>query len=287
MGAGVGGPERFVNAGVNGMFPLALEGLIGHYGGALAGKKVLLQANLLWMSSPKADLSIDKEESFNHARLVPQFQPRIPCYRASNEERVAALVERRAGFLQWVGHLEAAYFGQKGIATWTLADDGSEPPRYTNLYRNPLRQVTLEVPGADPRDPDRGPASPRHRAWTRGDAGKPTNFDWVEPGKSMQWPALQRLIRGLKERDADVFVLVGPFNEHMVGEGTAERFRRFKQTVVSWLASEKIPHAVPEVLPTELYADASHPLTDGYALLAKRLWADAGFRGWVGDGAGR
>jgi lysophospholipase L1-like esterase len=28
---------------------------------------------------------------------------------------------------------------------------------------------------------------------------------------------------------------------------------------------------VPPVLPSELYADASHPLSDGYKLLAKQL----------------
>ncbi len=67
----------FVNAGVNGMFPLALEGLVRHHGGTIHGKKVILHCNLLWMSSPEADLSSSKEQSFNHARLVPQFQPSI------------------------------------------------------------------------------------------------------------------------------------------------------------------------------------------------------------------
>ena len=124
-----GTTNGFVNAGVNGMFPLALEGLVANYGGSLAGRKVILQCNLLWMSSPTADLSLDKEESFNHTRLVPQFSPRIPCYRADTSERLAALVERRFGFLQWVGHLESAYFGQKGIASWTMAGT----PRSTRI----------------------------------------------------------------------------------------------------------------------------------------------------------
>ena len=64
--------------GLNGLFPLAQEGLIDCWAGSLRHQKVLLHCNLLWMTSPKADLSTDKEERFNHSRLVPQFFPRIP-----------------------------------------------------------------------------------------------------------------------------------------------------------------------------------------------------------------
>src|SRR2546426_96721 len=66
---------KFINAGVNGLFPLALEGLINYYGTPLQHRKVIVHCNVLWMSSPKADLSSDKEEQFNHAHLVPQFFP--------------------------------------------------------------------------------------------------------------------------------------------------------------------------------------------------------------------
>ena len=69
---------NFVNAGVNGMFPLALEGLVRYYGAPLRHRKVILHYNMLWMSSPKADLHTQKEERFNHADLVPQFCPRSP-----------------------------------------------------------------------------------------------------------------------------------------------------------------------------------------------------------------
>ena len=55
-----------------------------------ARQKVLLHCNLLWLTSPEADLSSTKEEHFNHSRLVPQFSPRIPCYRADANERLSA-----------------------------------------------------------------------------------------------------------------------------------------------------------------------------------------------------
>jgi hypothetical protein len=129
-------------------FPLALEGLVNYYGSALRHRKVLLQFNVLWMSSHKADLQVQKEEKFNHSRLVPQFSPRIPCYKADANERLSAAVERNVSFIAWVSHLENAYFDEKSILNWTLQDDGSDPPRYPNSYKNPLAQITLTVPSA-------------------------------------------------------------------------------------------------------------------------------------------
>jgi len=107
---------------------------------------VILQCNVLWMTSPKADLSTDKEERFNHSRLVPQFHPRIPCYRADANERLSALLERQVSFLAWVGHLQNAYFGQKSILGWTLEEDGGSPPAYPNALKNPLAQITPPRP---------------------------------------------------------------------------------------------------------------------------------------------
>src|SRR5436190_9764386 len=49
-----GATNLFVNAGVNGLFPLALEGLVGCYSESLRHRKVLLHCNVLWMTSPKA-----------------------------------------------------------------------------------------------------------------------------------------------------------------------------------------------------------------------------------------
>src|SRR5260221_3746336 len=55
--------DRFVNCGVNGVFPLAMEGLIRNFGVALHNRKVIVHCNMLWMSSPKADLSTSNEET--------------------------------------------------------------------------------------------------------------------------------------------------------------------------------------------------------------------------------
>lgn len=280
LGRETGQPDRFVNAGVNGMFPLALEGLVRYYGGALAHRKVLLHCNVLWMTSPKADLRVDKEEQFNHARLVPQFQPRIPCYKADANERLTAVCEREVPFLAWVAHLQHAYFKQKSILSWTLEDDGGDPPHYPNVRKNPFAQITLALPAAPANDPDRGPRSPRHKAWSDG-GNNPVHFDWVGLDASLQWGAFQRLAELLRARGSDVLVLLGPFNEHLMDPENRPAFRKLREGIIAWLSANQIPYVAPETLPSLLYADASHPLSEGYALLAKRVNADAAFQNWL------
>src|SRR2546425_4648396 len=220
-----GAGDRFVNAGVNGLFPLALEGLVRSYGRSLRHRKVLLHCNVLWLTSPKADLSTDKEEQFNHAALVPQFAPRIPCYRADANDRLNAIVERNVPFFEWVSHLQNAYFGQKSIPKWTLAEESGDQPRYPNAYRNPITQVTLTVPVEPQDDPQRGPQSPRHKPWFTNATGT-TRFDWVALDKSLQWHAFQRVIETLRKRGNDVLVVLGPFNEHIMAGENRPAYRR-------------------------------------------------------------
>ena len=275
-----GSTDRFINGGLNGLFPLAQEGLLRSYGKSVRHRKVLLECNVLWLTSPKADLSSDKEEQFNHSRLVPQFSPRIPCYKADANERLSAVVQRNVPFLQWVGHLQNAYFGQKSILSWTLEDDGGNPPRYPNAYRNPLSQIKLKVPACAKEDPQRGVKSSRHKPWSTEGQGT-TRFEWVALGSSLQWRAFQRTLALLKERGNDVLVVLGPFNEHIMAEENRAAYRTIYDGIAAWLRQNQVKAVLPETLPSVLYADASHPLTEGYALLAKRIAADETFKIWL------
>jgi hypothetical protein len=280
-----GASNRFFNAGVNGLFPLAMEGLVRHHGRVLRSRKVLVHCNLLWMASPKADLSINKETSFNHSRLVPQFVPRIPCYRAGQgrnadvSERLSAVIGRNVAFFSWARHLQDTCFDQKSILNWTLelertvSADGSRT-NAPNAYRNPLARLTLTVPRAPDPDPDRGTRSPRHKPWNA-DGAEPMSFAWVPLEESLQWGAFQRLVRLLRSRGNDVLVILGPFNEHMVAEENRPAYARLRDGAVAWLAEQQVPCVAPELLPSALYADASHPLTEGYELLARQIWRDA------------
>ena len=269
----------FANAGVNGLFPLALEGLVEHYGRAIRNRKVILHCNLLWLSSPKADLQTKKEERFNHARLVPQFSPRIPCYRADASERLGIVVERTVPVVSWVNHIQSAFFNQKSIPDWTLEAGEGEPPSRPNSYKNPLAQIRLEVPAAPAIDSERGPSSARHKAWSTTGEGT-TRFDWVTLESSLQWAAFQRLTKLLRARGNYVLVVVGPFNEHMMAEENRATYRQLRDAVAAGLREQKLAVVAPEVLPSLLYADASHPLTEGYRVLAERLYRDAVFQEW-------
>ena len=273
------GQPRFINAGVNGLFPLAMEGLVEHYAGAIRGRKVIVHWNILWLTSAKADLSTDQQERFNHSRLVPQFFPRIPAYHADANERLSAELDQHVNYFAWSAHLQNAYYDQRSIPQWTLIDDGNEPPNYPNAWRNPLAPLKTGIPTEPANDPQRGPASPRHKAWNAGGA-EPTRFEWVDLDSSLQWHAFQRVVQLLRARGNDVMVIVGPFNEHMIALDQRATYRAMQVQVVNWLSANQCKVIAPEVLPSDLYADASHPLTQGYALLARRIHEQPQFSNW-------
>ena len=276
-----GKPNQFINIGVNGLFPLAMEGLVKYYGKPLSNKKVIVHCNVLWMSSPKADLQTAREEKFNHTTLVPQFSPRIPCYRADASDRLSISIERNSEFMSWINHLQTVYFEEKSIPRWTLQDDGADPPRYPNSYKNPLAQINLTLPAVSKDESGRGPQSTRHKAWAQN--GRGVQFEWVQPETSIQWAAFRRLVEYLRSRQNEVFVVLGPFNEHMIAPESKPPYQKICSAIKEWLSQQNIPHMNPEPLPSELYADASHPLTDGYAQLAKNLLTNEAFKKWFSD----
>jgi hypothetical protein len=259
------GEDHFANLSIDGIHPAAMAGLLKYYGRAISGKKVILHCNLLWMSSKKHDLQTEKEFSFNHPKLVPQFFPRIPCYAESFSGRIAIAIGRRVPFYGWVDHLRVAYFGDTSLPRWTI-----EHP-----YDDPIDAITLELPSSNELPSPRPLAEP----WTNKRMVK-FNPPWVNLKTSFQWSSFKRTIAILRHRGNRVFVLVGPFNEHMLREESLETYSEMKKEVEAWLQKEGIPHSIPSVLPSDYYADASHPLSDGYRILAKELLENDSFRGF-------
>lgn len=257
------GAERYANLGVDGIHPAAMLGLLEHHGHAIRRRAVVLHCNLLWMSSRRHDLSADKEFAFNHPTLVPQFSPRIPCYKESFADRLGIAIERGMPFHAWKKHLQFAYFGGDDLPAWTMH----------HPYNCPLRAVTLRLPS-----PNEEPSpKPDTRPWTAQGIAR-QGFAWVDLDASLQWRFFRETADLLLRRGNRLFVLVGPFNEHMVKPDSLAAYQARKRAVGAWLAERGIPHLVAEPLPSELYADASHPLADGYRLLAGRLLECAAFR---------
>jgi hypothetical protein len=248
------GQERYANVGLDGVHPLALLGLIEHYGGGVAHKKVLLQCNPLWMSSRRADLQDNKATDFNHPRLVPQFVPRIPSYQEEISTRIGIVVEQRIPFNGWTTHLQQAYYDRTDIPSWTL----------DHPYDNPLQPLARGLPSLD--------NARRHlpQPWYQSGISK-QDYPWVDLETSLQWHAFQRVIQVLQQRGNQLFVLVGPFNEHLLNTKSRQRYQTVKATIAAWLHTQQIAHAVPAPLESAQYGDASHPLAQGYAVLARQL----------------
>lgn len=252
------GGNRFANLGADGTHPAALGGSLKHYGTDISGRAVLLHLNPLWMSSSKHDLQTTKEFRFNHPELVPQFTPRIPCYKAPLSARIRIAIRREMPFANWVSHMRAAYFENMDLAAWTI-----EHP-----YACPVAAMTRKLP--DPRAPERPPQAQKEP--------RKQDMAWVDLEGSLQWQFFRRAIRLLQERGNNVFVLVGPFNEHMLTDQNKIIYNRLKDGVEAWMQGNRIPYLIPSALPPECYVDASHPPAQGYALLAKTLMESSSFK---------
>ena len=264
----LGGGDRFVNLGIDGIHPAAMAGLVEHYGQDITDSKVVVNCNLLWTASKRRDLSDQKESDFNHPKLVPQVYPTVPCYRESWSRRLGIVVGREVPFFGWVDHLRIAYFEDMDIAAWTI-----EHP-----YTNPVGAVTLDLPS-----PDEPPSTePVADSWTN-KGMRQVNFPWVQLDESFQWRCFRSAVELLKRRGNTVFVLVGPFNEHMLQQESLEAYQDRKRSVEAWLEEQQIPHFVPAALPSEHYADASHPLADGYRLLAEQMLDNKSFREFLAN----
>ena len=262
------GRERFANLGVDGMYPVALEGLVRYFGRPLRGGRVVLHCNLLWLASDEHDLRAGREFRFNHPALVPQFLPRIQPYQAPFGDRVEAAVDRVVPFRKCVRHWRAAACDGLDLPTWTM----DHPYEIAPSGGTSVSAASAAASAAQ--QPDAGDWQARGL--------KPQDFPWVDLAGSPQWQSFRRTVEILQERGNTVFVVLGPFNEHMLAPRSLAAYRRVKAETAAWLAAHADGLFVPEALPAGQYADASHPLADGYAALARALYDDPGFRQFCG-----
>ena len=115
-----------------------MEGLVRDNANVLHDRKIIVHCNLLWMSSPKADLEHTGSgalQSLDAGAAVSPANSQLfgGCIAAHD-----ALIDRKVPYFSWVGHIENCYYDQKSISRWTLEDDGQEPPNYPHAWENPL-----------------------------------------------------------------------------------------------------------------------------------------------------
>jgi hypothetical protein len=147
------------------------------------------------------------------------------------------------------------------VPAWTL-----EHP-----YENPLSSVTFHLPTSDNYERPKGTVRP-------GRGLRQITLQWVELETSLQWLFFRRSIRLLRKRNNRVFVLIGPFNEHKLDADSVDTYRNMQVEIEAWLRRNNIPYYMPNVLPSHLYVDTSHPLGQGYAVIAKQLFENDSFR---------
>jgi len=125
-----------------------------------------------------------------------------------------------------------------------------------------------------------GVPEPAGETWVQKGAKK-QDVTWVRFDTSLQWKFFRRALDLLQNQGNRVFVLVGPFNEHMLNEADAADYEAIKTQAADWLVKNNIPFSLLRPLPPEHYVDASHPLGEGYALWARRLLEDPVFVRWI------
>ena len=251
--------KRFANLGVDGMYPVALIGLLEQYGGGISNSRVILHFNPFWMASREHDLRAGKEFRFNHPQLLPQFSWEIPAYKASCADRLEIVAERLMPFRPWVRHWRSECLGGADLARWTLA----------HPYARPILAAVRRTEGDEP-------TRQANTSWKERGATV-QDFPWVELGESPQWRAFRDSVEMLCQRGDTVLVVVGPFNEYMLTPRSREGYRRVVSEVEKWLQENGVLYYVPPSLPSEYYADASHPLSKGYAMLGREILASEAF----------
>lgn len=256
--------EDFANIGVDGLHQAAMYGLLRYYGKDIRNTHVLIQLNPLWMSSSRHDLQGDEEMRFNHPGLVPQLFGRPPAYKPEAEERFLAVMERTMDFFAWGRHLRLAYFDNLDFHSWAVL----------NPQENPLKMFYADLPGVDEY------ARSRPVPWTQ--AGiQEQDFPWLPLEDSYQWQSFQEVIALLESRGNKVFVLLGPFNTHLMSTGSLERYGILEKSIIDWLQEKGLPYNATITIPSEEFGDASHPLAHGYELIAQQLLEDQAFQKWM------
>ncbi|MDD5727965.1 MAG: hypothetical protein PHV59_05290, partial [Victivallales bacterium] len=187
-------------------------------------------------------------------RLIPQFSGGLDCYRESFGKRMGIWCERNLPFYSLLNHIRIAFFNNESFNQWVI----------DHPYDNPLTRISLTV--------DAGEKGKSNSTidWTKKGITE-QDWSWVPPAESKQWQAFKRTVRILKRHDNDVLVMVGPINPYMLSPKSLEKYRCLQHEICKWLDKEKIKYFLVPDMPSAVYADASHPLAPGYAIIAGDL----------------
>lgn len=257
------GKAAYANLGMDGAHPAALAGLVRYYAGPVRNTDVIVNWNPLWMTSSRHDLQDDEDMRINHPDLLPQVVPNLRAYNPSFATVVSVVGQRYLTFFAWMNHIRVACFDHMDLKEWTV----------DHPYDLPTSMVALKTP-LPAQEAKEAPIDWAERGI------QPQDFPWPSLEGSFQWRSFQAMVRALQSRNNRVFVIVGPFNPYVMTPESLKRYAGVKTECVQWLEEEGIAHHVASDLPSEQYADSSHPLKGGYEALAFELTQSPSFRQW-------
>ena len=261
------GQDIVANAGNDGLFMAGINGLVNNYGENLDNTNILLQLNPLWLSSLQRDLRGTKKSNYHHPRLIPQLSTRITYYHDLNT-RLGYIFERYFRLFPFVRHLMANYYDNKSISNWMI----------DNPYSSPFAAITFKAA------PVMAEAQGKQTSWQEKGI-KLSDAPFVLPSESVQWKCYTDAIKKLKEKNSQVFVLIGPYNNYMLTEESQLRLFSTINILKKNLDELGVPYfdSFEIKLPSETFADTCHLLVEGHKILAKELVGDEKFRSWLNN----
>jgi len=256
--------QQIANLAIDGLHPVAMKGLLDHYGSAISGTKIILHFNPLWLSSKRQDLTAAEEFPINHPRLLPQWSPDIESYHENFEAKVGIVQQRYLPYVNMVNHLRLCHLNNRNFSRWVI----------DNPRKNPFAQIVTNMNVASQQGTDDS------RDFRQRNLA-PRDWQWVSMADSFQWKYFIKTVKILHKRGSDVFVMVGPVNPHMLTPESRIRLENLYSDTTAWLKDSGIVHFVVPDMEPALYADATHPTAAGYELIAERMLADEKVRNWI------
>jgi len=245
----------FINMGLDGIHPAAMSGLLNLYSSGLKNRKVIVGINLLWMSSPRHDLSGPVNNEINHKILLPQFHPEIPSYKPSLEEKISSSISRSIPFFAWIDHLRLSKFAGKSFYLWSMDNTG--------------KSITEFFTGStDEFKPPEG---------IKPEKMQEQSINWITAENSLQWKFMLETLVSLKNNGNSVAAVITPFNTYMMNENSRMNYFAILAEIEWILRENKITPIIPLILEKKYFADSSHPNAEGYKLIAEDMMKNREF----------
>jgi hypothetical protein len=241
---------RFVNAGLDGMHPVALAELLYYYTPAVVNTRVIVQFDPIWLMLHDAS---ERKQALlaNRSDLIPRLATHFTGLLPEAATRSWSRLLRSGPVKTWSDGLADA---RLDFLAWSL----------DHPYESPLRAISSALPPSEDSHPQ------KLTPWIGGPEGQ-VSSRWAELANDEQWKAFIRLLTQLRSRGNDVLVLLGPMNEHMMTPETLASYLPLKARIAEEFRAMGFPCFVPSVLPSDQYSDICHPLGPGYAGLAREM----------------